>query len=693
MKKWLHIIGFLALLLWGVSVSAAEPTKQTFITGGSFPDLTTVDYVPFNNYNKVASVFAAVSTSTPVSVPGTLSGGTCYTPTAPGVGKSWVGTVMVDLASTTGTCTISDTATSSPVIGAVTVKAGDTWLVAFAPIGTPARTASVEMTSDFQANNYNNFTYGGAALNVGTGTGELYNGFSADTSSAPPGSANATTTIATRGTFDQMWFSAVGNPGVGKTTNGYLVLNSATTSLTAGVTGNTIPASVSGSDLTHSVSVVEGDNVQIAREFIGTPGVNGRMNGYAFRFIPTTPGDAMYFSGVRANTDDGTQTNWWPVQGTAATTTAEANVQQQDTAKTYKGIYVTIGTRAAATKSRTFTLNVNGIPTAITCTIPAATGFCSLLGQSVTINAGDLVDVEEDTTNSPANSTVGITLVYSKFSQPVSAQHNFVGGKVSFNGGQHTFGPKGYIDATFLLVGGGAGTASGGFSGGGGGGGYLAGPVRVYSGSYTVTIGAGGAANANGSNSVFGTITALGGGKSNAATNNAGSNGGSGGGGSFGNGSTPAGGVGSQGFNGGNGFDAGATAQRGGGGGGGAGHAGANATSGIGGNGGAGISNSITGSAVSYAGGGGGASGDNSTATTGGTGGGGNGGVTASNGTANRGGGAGNGFGVGASGGSGKFVFSYPTGTATTTGGIVSSSGTNTVVQFNSSGTLGISVY
>jgi hypothetical protein len=257
----------------------------------------------------------------------------------------------------------------------------------------------------------------------------------------------------------------------------------------------------------------------------------------------------------------------------------------------------------------------------------------------------------------------------------------------------------------YLVVaggGGGGGNLSGGSSGGGGGaGGYRASNLLLQPGtSYTITVGSGGSAGntgvngGNGSNSVFSTITSTGGGGGGGITGGAALSGGSGGGGnifSVGGGSGTTG----QGNDGGsaasNNLDAG--------GGGGAGAVGGNASSGVGGNGGNGSASSITGSSVTRAGGGGGGS-YLGTKGTGGTGGGGNGAVSgtpATAGAANTGGGGGGGArtsggsGVAsAAGGSGVVILSIPTGyySGVTTGSpTVTTSGGNTILTYNSSGT------
>jgi hypothetical protein len=180
-------------------------------------------------------------------------------------------------------------------------------------------------------------------------------------------------------------------------------------------------------------------------------------------------------------------------------------------------------------------------------------------------------------------------------------------------------------DGTILVIGGGGGGASG----GGGAGGYIATTTTLSAGTVTVTVGAGGTGKAyntssgnSGTNSIFGTNTAVGGG----GGGNFGANGvtgGSGGGGGSGYGTLTGGGYTSgQGYNGGSngGFTASPYPA---GGGGGASAVGAiPVSSTIAGPGGAGLNNSITGASVGYAGGGGGgnaeAAGTAGTATHGG---------------------------------------------------------------------------
>jgi hypothetical protein len=227
------------------------------------------------------------------------------------------------------------------------------------------------------------------------------------------------------------------------------------------------------------------------------------------------------------------------------------------------------------------------------------------------------------------------------------------------------------LSVQYLVIGGGGGPGMG----GGGAGGYLESTTTSLTTqtNYTITVGGGGPGFASGasgigtkgSDSVFSTITATGGGYggNGGASSGPGGPGGSGGGGGGysggqgGAGNTPSTSP-SQGNNGGNGNN---VAPQGsgwlGGGGGGAGGVGGNFVSTTSGNGGSGTSSSITGSAVSRAGGGagGGNSGLRGTATSGG-------GNANTSGTVNTGGGGGgrDWGNPGGAGGSGIVILKIP---------------------------------
>ena len=297
-------------------------------------------------------------------------------------------------------------------------------------------------------------------------------------------------------------------------------------------------------------------------------------------------------------------------------------------------------------------------------------------GGSVTLNAADTaanfvmnvpaaagILINADSTTGAAQLPVGTTA--QRPASPVTGQLRYNSTTAStevYNGS--VWGSLGGYSIQYLVV---AGGGSGGSNqaGGGGGGGVISSSVLVNSGTaFSITIGAGGSGS-NGSNTTFGSLTAIGGGRGGGVNAN-GSTGGAGGGGGFQGGNTtiPGSGTTNQGFAGAAGQGNGTGGNGNGGGGGGAGKVG----NGL--NGGDGLQTNITGNYTTFYGGGGGSCGT-SGATGGGTGGGGAGGAgngAGTAGTANTGGGGGA---DSAAGGSGVVLVAYQSATQKGTGGTV----------------------
>jgi hypothetical protein len=317
------------------------------------------------------------------------------------------------------------------------------------------------------------------------------------------------------------------------------------------------------------------------------------------------------------------------------------------------------------------------------------------------VQASDAIDVDV-TSSTPSGGTVSVTIpssIYDNvtagndvsvtFTNEYGLESNTLtltvktlptGGTITTSGGYriHTFTTSGTFTANhdvsveYLVVAGGGSGGGAYYGGGGGAGGYRCSvsgensgggvsaesPLNVSPAAYTVTVGAGGVYSSNGNDSVFSSITSIGGGKQN-------SSGGSGGGSN--NGNVNGYGTAGQGYNG------SANTSNAGGGGGGAGEAGKQGNASSPQSGGAGVSSSITGSAVTRGGGGAGAMNaayGSYHVGLGGAGGGGNAAadysgttVQPQNGTANTGGGGGagcwNNTSSGANGGSGIVIIRY----------------------------------
>jgi hypothetical protein len=292
----------------------------------------------------------------------------------------------------------------------------------------------------------------------------------------------------------------------------------------------------------------------------------------------------------------------------------------------------------------------------------------------------------------------GVTITYADATQGWVATSGV-------NSGDQAIDPITYSADFLVVAGGGAGggNVGGDGAGGGGAGGYRTSTQSLIPATaITVTVGDGGTSDgtnigtSGSSSSISGsgitTITSAGGGAGGAGQSTfnglaGGSGGGAGYSGTGGAGNTPAT-TPLQGYAGGDNNN-----SNGGSGGGGSsavGTAGSGSNSGVAG--GAGTASSITGSSVTYAGGGGGGS-YTGAGGAGGSGGGGAGGAAGAVGVAGSantgGGGGGSSVGVGGAGGKGVVILSVPTAdySGTTTGSpTVTTSGSNTIMQFNGSG-------
>ena len=393
---------------------------------------------------------------------------------------------------------------------------------------------------------------------------------------------------------------------------------------------------------------------------------------------------------IRFNSDSGSNYSYTTMYGNGSTV---ASARGSNLTKSYIAAYVAPNTAlehttithiqnySNATTNKTFLSRSNR---ASASNSPGAEALVGLWRNTSAINT---IFLSPDSGSFDTGSTFNLYGI-------VSGSAKATGGTVTTDGTYyyHTFTssgiftPSAALTADCLVVAGGGAGAWGNGGGGGAGGLTSALTQSLTAQNYSVIVGAGAARitngvdqqEASGSNSIFNSLTAIGGG-GGATFSNAGLTGVSGGSGGGGGGrdGTPigisnAGGGGTAGQGNAGGYGYRTSSINSGGGGGGAGAAGSNAPNNItGGNGGIGSNSfstwaSATSTGISgyYAGGGGGGS-NGGGAGTGGTGGGGAGGggnpATGTAGTANTGGGGGGGGGPGngSNGGSGLVIIRY----------------------------------
>jgi hypothetical protein len=172
-----------------------------------------------------------------------------------------------------------------------------------------------------------------------------------------------------------------------------------------------------------------GDRLDIAIAPNSSPTSRGiTLN--ALTFVPNTIGD---FDFIGANTTDTNATRYYGISG-GGISAIEASTTQPVDAMTITSMQVYLPTSVGSgTKQRTFTLRDNFANTSATCAVVGSTNpnQCSWNG-SITVAAGDLLDISDVPLNSPATSANFISIVAT---MPPPAKPSSVQSKNEFFGG------------------------------------------------------------------------------------------------------------------------------------------------------------------------------------------------------------------------------------------------------------------
>lgn len=179
-----------------------------------------------------------------------------------------------------------------------------------------------------------------------------------------------------------------------------LVKNAVDSTLSAVVTN----AATRGSDTSHTVSVVEGDDICMKIAPSGTPNAQTVVQA-GMLFTSTTAGESPLFGGSTATAISAT--TYLPF-GSGLNAATEAVAQSIcATAGVIDKLYVNLGTAPGGGGSWTYTLFKNGSSTGLTCAISGSNTAANdtNAGHAVTIAAGDRISIEAAATSSP---TAGI---------------------------------------------------------------------------------------------------------------------------------------------------------------------------------------------------------------------------------------------------------------------------------------------
>lgn len=200
------------------------------------------------------------------------------------------------------------------------------------------------------------------------------------------------------GTFSGIGVKQSGAPGAGTANNFTLRKNGADSALTNSVSGTNTSVAVGGTP----VHVVAGDMVSIGRTLTGAP-ANASL-GIVLVWTPDNAGDRPVFGNITgANYTTGPR--FGPASGYNATTeTTESNTNAlAPVAMTLSSLRFGTSAAPGAGQSRTATLRKNGAASALSVALSAAANDVDT--DSVTLAAGDLIDVQYDVSSSSAAAT------------------------------------------------------------------------------------------------------------------------------------------------------------------------------------------------------------------------------------------------------------------------------------------------
>ncbi len=208
--------------------------------------------------------------------------------------------------------------------------------------------------------------------------------------------------VAAPGTIDRLFVELSAAPGAGAG-DAYvftLRLNGADTALTCTITQ---PAT-SASDTTHTVAVVAGDVVTISCAPANGPSATPKAQ-WAMRFTSTNAKESLILGEALA---ENSYTTYVGVSGGTRSVgpTTEADAYQVCAAAgTIKSLYVALSADPGTSPDAyTFTLNKNGDPTELTCTITADDKTGNDTAHTVTVAAGDVLTLSIAPVSSPSSS-------------------------------------------------------------------------------------------------------------------------------------------------------------------------------------------------------------------------------------------------------------------------------------------------
>lgn len=364
-------------------------TNYIGFTGGSFSATQVLREATFAGNGAVGNLR--------VNFPTALAGGTTYD----------ICLVKNGSATCTAlTCQITSASTGcNDTTHTVAVSAGDFLAWKIVPTGTPNAQTTIQVAATFTSTANGESFLSSPYLAAASASATNYT-ILGSSSTWEATEANQSGIIPAAGVIDQLYVSTAGTaPGAAKSIAVTIIKNGAPTSLTCTLTGTGSGSGVTfctDTNTGHAFSVAAGDLVSIQTVPTGTPSV-GNMS-FSVRFVPTTPGEAIYMNVAQALSTSSAR--YLAAAGRTNSATENNALNVVPVALTWKKLYAAedvapggAANRAIINRTGTGSGQSNGT---MTCTITSAITSCSDLVNSYSASAGDFINYLETPTSTPA---------------------------------------------------------------------------------------------------------------------------------------------------------------------------------------------------------------------------------------------------------------------------------------------------
>lgn len=343
--------------------------------------------------------------------------------TAPGVGKSYAVTLMVNGVASALTCTISGTATSAQdLTHSVSISALDSISMRFVPTGTP--TAPGTSFWNFKQEAANLFGMAGSLTTMPSAAGTNY---------LPPfgrsvGSASThavgSFVMPTSGVFKNLVFwSNTAPAGVTSWALTFMKNNVAQT-LTTTMSG----ANTTSSDTSNTVTVAAGDTVSVRIVTTGSPAA--ASGSWGLSFDPDTDGESFTgYASASAMSPSTSATGYQALTESGdAWNATESTVYTRIAATVIKALYAVLSVAPGAAKSYALTVRKEVATTAATVTVTgAATTTGNITGQRIAVNNDDRLTVSSVPSGTPATTVVKYSILTQILDDPATLTDAFPG--------------------------------------------------------------------------------------------------------------------------------------------------------------------------------------------------------------------------------------------------------------------------